>query len=102
MTLFGKPRDLIHSVDESLSIFGARNGCGQPTAQQRIDRANDGTVVDHQSWQCMDAPMSLYKVVGGGHTWPSERSILPERIVGKVSRDIVATDVIVRFFLDIE
>jgi polyhydroxybutyrate depolymerase len=98
----GKPRDFVHPVEETLSVFGKRNGCGRAPAPRRIDRANDGTVVDQQTWRCRGAPMSLLKVVGGGHTWPSERSILPERVVGRVSRDIVATDEIVRFFLSIK
>lgn len=101
ITAVGKPRDWVESVEQTLAIFGRRNGCGQVTRRRRIDQANDGTVVEHQVWQCRMAPMSLYKVVGGGHTWPSERSILPERIVGRVSRDIVATDMILRFFLNV-
>lgn len=96
-----KPRDFVEPVERTLAIFGRRNRCAKAAKTQRINTANDGTVVEHQTWNCRAAPMSLFKVVGGGHTWPSERSILPERLVGRVSRDIVATDQIVRFFLNI-
>lgn len=96
-----KPRDFVESVDQTLAIFGRRNRCAPTAKVQRIDQAKDGTVVEQQTWHCRAAPMAIFKVVGGGHTWPSERSILPERLVGRVSRDIVATDRIVRFFLNI-
>ena len=97
--VLGKPRDLVESADQTLAVFGRRNGCGGIAGQQRIDKANDGTVVEHRAWRCSKAPMANFKVIGGGHTWPSEKSVLPERIVGRVSKDIVATDQIVRFFL---
>lgn len=102
ITVLGKPRDNVHSVKETLKIFGRRNRCGQASSSKKIDKVNDGSFVLQQNWRCKRAPMSLHKVVGGGHTWPSERSILPERVVGRTSRDIVATDVIVRFFLNIK
>ncbi len=98
VTVFGKAYDQVASVDQTLSNFGARNGCGGAPAAQRIDRVDDGTHVERQDWRCSRAPMSLFKVVGGGHTWPSGRSIIPRRIVGRNSRDIVAADVIWGFF----
>lgn len=101
VTALGKPRDLVESAKSTLSIFGRRNGCGGIAGQRRIDEANDGTVVEHRAWRCSKAPMANFEVVGGGHTWPSEKSVLPERIVGRVSKDIVATDQIVRFFLNL-
>jgi len=40
----------------------------------------------------------LYAIEGGGHTWPGGWQYLPERIVGKTSRDIDANEVIWDFF----
>ena len=100
VTALGKPRDLVESADQTLAIFGRRNGCGGIAGQRRIDEAKDGTVIEHLVWRCSKAPMANYRVIGGGHTWPSEKSVLPERIVGRVSREIVATDQIVQFFLN--
>lgn len=42
--------------------------------------------------------MVLYRVNGGGHTWPSGVQYLPAAIVGKTSRDIQATGLIREFF----
>ncbi len=99
VTALGKPRDLVESADQTLAIFGRRNGCTGVAGQRRIDQVDDGTAIEHRTWRCSKAPLADFKVIGGGHTWPSERSVLPERIVGRVSKEIVATDQIVRFFL---
>lgn len=40
----------------------------------------------------------FYTIEGGGHTWPGGRSALPERVVGKMTYKITATDVIWEFF----
>ena len=40
-------------------------------------------------------------MIGGGHTWPSEGSVPPKRIIGRTNKDMVATDKIVRFFLSL-
>jgi polyhydroxybutyrate depolymerase len=40
----------------------------------------------------------LYTVEGGGHTWPGGWQYLPEKIVGKTSRDTDANEVIWDFF----
>jgi polyhydroxybutyrate depolymerase len=40
----------------------------------------------------------LVKVIGGGHTWPGGRQYLNPRMVGVVSRDMNASDMILDFF----
>jgi polyhydroxybutyrate depolymerase len=40
----------------------------------------------------------LYRLEGGGHTWPGGAQYLPERIIGRVCREIDATAVIWEFF----
>ena len=40
----------------------------------------------------------FYTVEGAGHTWPGGKGLLPERIVGKATDKIKATDVIWEFF----
>jgi len=39
-----------------------------------------------------------YTIEGMGHTWPGGKSLLPERLVGKMTHKIKATDVIWEFF----
>lgn len=40
----------------------------------------------------------LYEIEGGGHTWPGGLQYFPERLIGKVSRDISGNEVIWEFF----
>lgn len=40
----------------------------------------------------------FYAIEGGGHTWPNGYKYLPERFVGKTSKDINANEVIWNFF----
>ena len=47
-----------------------------------------------------DAQVVYITVDGMGHTWAGGRSLLPERMVGKSSNSISATDVIWEFFRD--
>ncbi len=42
--------------------------------------------------------MVLYAVEGGGHTWPGGLHYLPERFIGKTSRDFDAGEMIREFF----
>ena len=46
-----------------------------------------------------DGTEVIFIIVDGlGHTWPGGRSILPERLVGKMSDKVNATDTIWAFF----
>ena len=40
----------------------------------------------------------VYRVEGGGHTWPRGKQYLPEKAVGRVSQDLDATRAIFDFF----
>jgi len=40
---------------------------------------------------------TLYRVVGGGHTWPGGPPYLPERLIGRVARHLDATGLALEF-----
>lgn len=40
----------------------------------------------------------LDRIEGGGHTWPNGMQYLPERLIGRVCRDINRTEVTWEFF----
>jgi polyhydroxybutyrate depolymerase len=44
------------------------------------------------------AEVILYGVEGGGHAWPGGSQYLPESVIGKVSHDIDATQLVWDFF----
>lgn len=40
----------------------------------------------------------IYRMEGAGHTWPDSLPYLPEKLIGRVCRDISGTEVIWEFF----
>jgi len=61
---------------------------------------NDGCLVTWQRWSGgrKRTEVWLYKLEGGGHTWPGGPQYLPRRLVGRVCRDFNATFAIWDFF----
>jgi len=62
---------------------------------------NDHCRVSWQRWSGgrKRTEVWLYKLEGGGHTWPGGPQYLPRRLVGRVCRDFDATFAIWDFFL---
>jgi polyhydroxybutyrate depolymerase len=90
------------SVADTVRYWVEHNQCASPPAVgAEPDRDPlDGTRVRREIWgACRDGvEVALYAVEGGGHTWPGGVQYLPERIVGRTSRDIDANEVIWAFF----
>lgn len=100
ITVFRKKRGLVLSTDKTIELWRARNGCRDtaPTTSF-IDKPGDKTSVNIFEWtDCSGAPVKLYRVNNGGHTWPSGRQYLPVRRVGETSRDIDASEEGWKFF----
>lgn len=98
-------RDNYLSHDQTLQFFLSRNHC-DVTKMSTSSRDNhaDGTSVVERSWsRCNGPPVLSYSIIGGGHTWPLEaQSGLSRPIVGRVSQEINAADVIWAFFSGFE
>ena len=52
---------------------------------------DDGLSIQITSYDDCTAPVTLYTVIGGGHTWPGRAQYLPVSLVGRVSQDMDAT-----------
>ena len=74
--------------------FAKRNGC----AADPVDSIVASDVVRRSYQQCA-APVVLYTIRGGGHTWPGGMP-LPEWFVGRTARNIDATRLMWEFFTD--
>lgn len=100
IVVIGQHRAQVLSVDQTVNFWRKRNKCGDTAvATEHIERAGDGMHVERSSWErCGGAPVLLYRIVGGGHTWPSGKQYLPVRMVGKVNRDIDGATEIWSFF----
>ncbi len=96
-------RGNILSTEESIQRFNTYNQCINLVENNPIidDIPNDGTSVEISKYNgCNQATeVVLVKVNGGGHTWPDGAQYLPVGIVGKVSREINASEMILDFFL---
>jgi len=89
------------SIGETLAAWVDRNGC-QPPTPERTELPNvepDGTTATRESWTgCGRGDLIYYEITGGGHTWPGS-SIEFSDFLGPDSHDVVASEVIVDFFL---
>jgi polyhydroxybutyrate depolymerase len=92
----------VMSVNESIGFWVRRNNCSEiPLIDQMPDTdPADGTRVLRKRFiNGIDGTeVVLYKVDGGGHTWPGGVQYLPAWLIGKTSRDINANEVIWNFF----
>ena len=90
------------SVNESIGFWVRRNKCSKvPLINQEPDRdPSDGTRVLRKEFKkgMGGTEVILYKIDGGGHTWPGGLQYLPAWLIGKTSRDIDANQVIWTFF----
>ena len=89
ITLFRQQRDRVLSTDATVRLWRERNGCSRAAESETIDDADDGTSVVKTTWSdCAGGAVVLYRIEGGGHTWPSGGQYLPEALVGRVTREI--------------
>jgi polyhydroxybutyrate depolymerase len=82
-------------IEENLALWRQLDGCPpQPASVSRVD----GVETDNFD-SCRDGVAVVeYFIDDMGHVWPGGINRLPERVVGKPSNKINATDVIWNFF----
>lgn len=101
---FGRSRGEILSTADTIERFRLHNGCGAVPELVKLPDSDpdDGTAVEIESYaDCADnTEVILVRVVGGGHTWPGGQPYLNPELVGVVSQEINASEMILDFFLD--
>jgi polyhydroxybutyrate depolymerase len=101
ITVFRQQRGEVLSTDKTISVWRQKNHCSaEPVVTELPDVAADGTRVTKIEYsQCdNESKVVLYRIEGGGHTWPDGRQYLPERRIGRTTRDINGCDEIWDFF----
>ena len=101
ITVLGQERGLIISTEAYMEFWAENAGCNSnPSITDLPDMEDDGTTVQIYEYADCDnqAVVRLYRIEGGGHTWPGAREDLPEALVGRTSKEFVACDVIWDFF----
>lgn len=79
-------------AEASAAVWADGNGC--PDAEPTVETVTDD--VDRLDYGCA---VELYRVVGGGHTWPgSQFDVAIEDIVGPVTMSISANELMWAFF----
>ncbi|MGB8326856.1 MAG: PHB depolymerase family esterase [Steroidobacteraceae bacterium] len=102
---FAGRRGDVWSAERSFSWFAGRFHCRDRGADPRIDRvAADGTALILSRARGCDRPseVRLYRIEGGGHTWPGGVAYAPEFLVGKVSQELDAALEVARFLFGVE
>lgn len=89
-----------HSVDHALANWIAANRANpQPKVEAFAPQVNDGTSIEKFTYAATDedsAEVILWKIHGGGHTWPGKESRLD--LLGKTTHNLDANEVIWDFF----
>ena len=95
---FGK----VLSARAAAHFWAARNLCGETPrvlAEPDLDPTDGIRVQTEVFADCKKkAEVDFVVVEGGGHTWPGGYQYLPERFIGKTSKDIDASKIIWEFF----
>jgi len=91
---------VVLSAQETFERWMKLGDCALPiTHSPRNTIPHDNTsVLRHVARECKGGgEVRLYEILGGGHTWPGGNPYLGERLVGKVSRELNASDEIWSF-----
>ena len=97
---------IVLSGPETVAIWTANNRCrGAAVTTTLADRdPQDGTRIRMERYAdcAVGGSVSLIVVEGGGHTWPGGFQYLPERFIGRTTREIDANQVIWDFFRQVQ
>jgi polyhydroxybutyrate depolymerase len=83
------------TIEDITADWAARNGCSAKKTEKKV--ASDVTLL---AWSCPKGDEAeLYRVEGGGHSWPgSEFSKQVASVVGKTTDSISADEIMWKFF----
>ena len=91
---------------DTAAVWTANNRCrGAAVTTTLADRdPQDGTRIRMERYAdcAVEGSVSLIVVEGGGHTWPGGFQYLPERFIGRTTREIDANQVIWDFFRQVQ
>lgn len=102
VTVLGTERGEVLSTDDTVTWWRGQNGCTSPPKSRSLpDKDKDDGAhveVDEHDGCAAGSRVLLYRIVGGGHTWPGGTQYLPKSTIGTVCRDIDGTKEIFDFF----
>lgn len=95
------------SVADTIAFWAENNGCSVTPRVEKLPNTapSDGTTVEHITYGCLEGVgLELYKIIGGGHTWPGNNPAKEyiesiEKVFGKTTLDINGSEIIGAFFV---
>ncbi|NBC27867.1 MAG: prolyl oligopeptidase family serine peptidase [Bacteroidetes bacterium] len=92
----------IAGIETLANFWKENNNCSTTKPETQLPDVNsrdNSTVSLFQFSDCAcDADVSLYRINGGGHTWPGVENVSYEMIAGETNKDINASTVLWEFF----
>ena len=102
ITVLGAKRGRIIGTEDAARKWAIHNGCARDPVVTDLENKdpNDGCTVKKFLYQkgTDGTEVMLYRIEGGGHTWPDGLQYLPEMVIGKVCRDINGAAIMWEFF----
>ncbi len=87
-----KDRGRVIATEKAASFWVASNGCDRTEIKKEIPDKDpkDGCQIDASVWSDGKdrSEVWLFRLVGGGHTWPGGSQYLPRALIGRVCHDI--------------
>lgn len=97
-----RDRGRVLGLDASVALYLERDGIAGAPQVTRLPDADpeDGTTttVDDYPTGAAGTRVRVYRVEGGGHTLPGRRGYLPQRVIGRTSRDFDGAEALWSFF----
>ena len=92
-------RGLAVAAESAAADWAAANGVDGSPAVEEVSVASDDPRVTRLVWRAPGRPsVVVYRIDGGGHTWPGGPQYLPVRFVGRVARSLDASGIILDEF----
>jgi polyhydroxybutyrate depolymerase len=81
----------VQPAEKVAGEWAAHNGCTAGPAETQLS-----SEVVRLTWNGCAAPVVMYRIVGGGHTWPGSPFAVPR--LGMTTKQVSATDEMWKFF----
>ncbi len=90
------------ATDQTIEFWRRHNRCERSAKRTLLGDLDDGdgTRIEQLDWpDCApSAPLRLFRIIGGGHTWPGKMQYLPQSVIGRTSHDADGSRLIWQFF----
>ena len=87
--------------ERTAADWALANACG-PLPETHPTASGNDLPVEKLVWSCSSGlPVTLYRIVGGGHGWPGGPQYVPRFLIGRISRTFDATGVVLEFARDV-